>query len=166
MENNAVLQNIMTRVSVRSFKNDPVPQEMIEILLRAGMAAPSAKNQQPWSFVVVDQRDVLDRLAAGLRHAKMLENSPLAIVVCADTQSKFWEQDAAAVTENILLAAHALGLGAVWTAASDDRAEVVREVLGVLDPVSPFCVIPIGFPLGEETPKNKWKPEKIHLNRW
>ena len=172
----AALNNIMTRVSVRSYTSEPVSDEMIEIMLRAGMAAPTAMNRQPWEFVVVNDRDTLDKLASELRYAKMLAEAPLAIVVCAETmltlkdgtvvENNFWEHDASAATENILLAANALGLGAVWTAAIDDRAEIVKKALGITGTIMPLCVIPIGHPAVDETPKDKWKPEKIHWNRW
>ena len=171
-----VIDNIMSRKSVRSYTSEPVPQEMVETLLRAGMAAPTAMNRQPWEFVVINDRDTLDKLAGSLRYAKMLSEAPLAIVVCAETmitlkdgtvvENNFWEHDASAATENILLAAEALGLGAVWTAATDDRATIVKDCLGITGTVMPLCVIPIGFPAGDEQPKDKWKPEKIHYNRW
>ncbi len=172
----AVLENIATRTSIRAYTDQEVPDEIIEKLLRAGMAAPTAMNIQPWEFVVLKDRAELDSLAGKLRYAKMLSNAPLAIVVCAHTQqtmqdgkvleNKFWEHDASAATENILLAAHALGLGAVWTAASDDRAPIIREALGIPETVSPLCVIPIGYPAEAPAPKDKWKPEKIHYGKW
>lgn len=173
-----VMDNILTRTSVRAYTDRAVPDEMIETMLRAGMAAPSAMNRQPWEFVVVKDREVLDSLAGRLKHAKMLVQAPLAIVVCAQKTftlnstgetvvNNFWVDDASAATENILLAAHALGLGAVWTAASDaERAGAVREVLGIPSEIAPLCVIPIGFPGENPEPKDKWKPEKIHHDRW
>ena len=150
---------------------------MIEALLRAAMSAPSAKDRRPWSFIVVDDRETLDALASGLRYAKMLYGAPLAIAVCADTvtvrpdgtqvENVFWAQDASAATENLLLAAEALGLGAVWTAASDaERSAVVRRILGIPDGVMPLCVVPVGFPAGDERPKDKWDPSRIHRNRF
>lgn len=173
---NAVIDAIMTRSSVRSYTEQAVPREMVEAMLKAAMAAPSAKNGQPWEFVVVDKRQVLDELAGGLRFAKMLAHAPLAIVVCGRTmwekdgefvKHPYWEHDAAAATENILLAAHALGLGAVWTAAYDsERATHVMNTLEICGDVWPLCVISIGFPAGESHPKDKWKPEKIHYNKW
>lgn len=173
----AVLDNIATRVSVRSYTDEPVSDEDIQTLLRAAMAAPSAMNRQPWEFIVVKDRASLDSLAGKLRYAKMLEQAPLAIVVCAQTcftnrdgeevENMFWEHDASAATENLLLAAHALGLGAVWTAASDPvRSAIVKEALGITGTVMPLCVVPIGHPAGVDEPKDKWKPEKIHYNRW
>lgn len=173
----AVLDNIAARTSVRAYTSESVPDEMVETLLRAAMAAPSAMNRQPWEFVVVNDRAVLDTLAGQLRYAKMLVQAPLAIVVCAETmithrdgsqsENGLWEHDASAATQNILLAAKALGLGAVWTAASDpERSAVVKEALNIPGTIMPLCVIPIGFPAEDPEPKDKWKPEKIHYNKW
>jgi len=173
----AVLDNIAARTSVRAYTSEPVPDEMVETLLRAAMAAPTAMNRQPWEFVVVNDRAVLDTLAGQLRYAKMLVQAPLAIVVCAETmithrdgsqsENGLWEHDASAATQNILLAAKALGLGAVWTAASDpERSAVVKEALNIPGTIMPLCVIPIGFPAEDPEPKDKWKPEKIHYNKW
>lgn len=173
-----VMENILTRTSIRAYTDQSVPDEMIETMLRAGMAAPTAMNRQPWEFVVVKDREILDSLAGRLKYAKMLVQAPLAIVVCAKSTitlnatgetvtNNFWVDDASAATENILLAAHALGLGAVWTAASDaERSSAVRQILGIPADISPLCVIPIGFPGENPEPKDKWKPEKIHYERW
>ena len=173
----AVLDNIATRTSVRAFTDEPVSEADIETLLRAAMAAPSAMNRQPWEFIVLRDRDTLDALAGKLRYAKMLTQAPVAIIVCAETmitlrdgtvvENNFWEHDASAATENLLLAAHAIGLGAVWTAASDpERSAIVKEALGIPGTITPLCVVPIGHPAENPEPKDKWKPEKIHFNRW
>lgn len=174
----AVLENIANRKSVRAYTAEPVSDADIETLLRAAMAAPSAMNRQPWEFIVLKDRDSLDLLAGKLRHAKMLQQAPLAIVVCAETmltlrdgtvvENMFWEHDASAATENLLLAAEAIGLGAVWTAASDpERSAIVKDALGIPGTIMPLCVVPIGHPANpDEQPKDKWKPEKIHTNRW
>ncbi len=173
----AVLDNIATRTSVRAYTSESVSEADIETLLRAAMAAPSAMNRQPWEFVVVNNPDTLKFLSGKLRYARMLEQAPLAIVVCAEkmltlrdgsvVENNFWEHDASAAAENLLLAAHALGLGAVWTAASDpERSSIVKEALGIPGTITPLCVIPIGHPAENPEPKDKWKPEKIHWNRW
>lgn len=173
----AVLENIASRKSVRSYTSEPVPDDMVETLLRAAMAAPSAKNIQPWEFVVVRDRAVLDTLASRLKYAKMLSKASLAIVVCGRTvsyaadgtlrENHLWVHDACAATENLLLAAESLGLGAVWTAAyADERAETVREVLSLPSEVESLCVVPVGFPAGEEQPKDKWDSSKIHYEKW
>ena len=117
---NAVLENIATRTSVRSYTDKPVESVKIEQLLRAGMAAPTAVNRQPWHFVVVNDKAQLAALAETNPYSKMLTKAPLAIVVCGDMKKaldgparEFWVQDCSAATENILLAAHSMGLGAV-----------------------------------------------------
>ena len=171
----AVLENIMTRTSIRAFTDRPVEDEKIELMLRAGMSAPSAINKQPWAFVVVTSREQLDRLCETSPNARMLASAQLAIVVCGDmtkaiegAMQSFWIQDASAATENILLAAHALGLGAVWTGVypNPDRAAAVSEVLELPSYVVPLNVIPIGYPADSPEPKDKWKPENIHYDRW
>ena len=120
--NNGFLQTIMTRTSIRAFLDKPVPEETIEQLLKAAMAAPSAKNQQPWAFVVIRDRGLLENLGASLPNARMTATAPAAVVICGVLDKalpgearEYWIQDAAAATENFLLAVHALGLGAVWT---------------------------------------------------
>ena len=134
----AVLDNIATRVSVRSYLDKPVEDAKIEQLLRAGMAAPSAMNKQPWHFVVVTDKQQLAALAKANPYAGMAAKAPIAIVVCGDMNKalsgkarEFWVQDCSAATENILLAANAMGLGAVWTGTypSEERVKAVSKVL-------------------------------------
>ncbi len=166
----AVYSNILTRASVRSYQAKPVEDEKIEKLLRAGMAAPSAVNRQPWHFVVVRNKATLAAIAEATPNAKMAADAPLAIVVCGDMDKEkddpvreFWSQDASAATENILLAAHGMGLGAVWTGTFPDekRCEAVSKILKLPKHIIPFCTIVIGYPDGEITPKDKWKPENV-----
>lgn len=170
-----VLDAIYTRASVRSYTDQPVEPEKIEQILRAGMSAPTARNQQPWAFVVVDDKEVMTQLADSLPYAKMLASAPVAIVVCGDMSrtlegegAAYWIQDASAATENILLAAHGLGLGAVWTGAypTMERVRAIRSVLGLPAQIVPLNVIPMGYPQGETAPKDKWKPENIRKNNW
>ena len=170
----AVLENIHNRKSVREYTSEPVSKENIETMLQAAMAAPTAVNFQPWRFIVLDNKEDLNKLAEKLPYAKMLAQAPLAIVVCGETlwmggaENPFWAQDCSAATQNLLLAAEALGLGAVWTAAYPDeqRCASIKEALGMPETVQPLCVIPIGHPAGENQPKDKWKPENIHYGRW
>jgi nitroreductase len=147
---------------------------LLDKIVRAGMAAPSAVNMQPWSFVVVTCRQTLDMLNDGLPDAKMLGNAGAAIIVCAmpdkayNGLKEFAVIDSTLAGENILLAAEALGLGAVWTATYpyEDRMNVVRKVLGIPGNIIPLNVIPIGYPVGTDKPKNKYKPENVHWQRW
>ncbi len=164
----AVLDNIFARKSVRKFTSEPVSEKQVETLLKAAMAAPSALNLQPWRFVVVTDKETLASMAEKMPYAR-LDTAPLAIVICGDTSvsDKFWEHDCSAATENLLLAAEAMGLGAVWTAASDgERTAIVREALGLPSYIHPLCVVPVGHPDGDFQPKDKWDPTKIHYNKW
>ena len=172
---NAALENIATRTSVRSFLHKPVEAAQIEQLLRAGMAAPSAVNRQPWHFVVVTDREQLKELAKANPYAGMAAKAPLAIVVCGDMKKaldgnarEFWVQDCSAATENILLAANAMGLGAVWTGTVPDqnRCKDVSGILKLPETLIPLNTIVIGYPAGENKPKDKWKPENIHWEKW
>ena len=165
---------IHSRKSVRNFTGEAVSKADLEKILKAGMAAPTAVNMQPWYFVVVTERKQLDALGAGLPYAKMLGKAGAAIIVCAEPKSAFnrSEQfaviDASLASENILIAVEAIGLGAVWTAAypEKDRMEHVRKVLGIPQEIIPLNVIPVGHPTGEDLPKNKYKKEKIHWEKW
>lgn len=169
----AVLDNIATRTSIRDYEARPVEKEKIEKMLRAAMAAPTAMNKQPWHFVVVDQRNVLDALAGTNPYAKMLKKAPLAIVVCGNTDKMiegggrdFWIQDASAATENLLLAAHAMGLGAVWTGAypSEERCISISKVLSLSDNLIPLNMIVVGYPAEHPQPKQKFKEENVSYN--
>jgi len=165
---------IHSRKSVRNFTGESVTAEQLDILLRAGMCAPTAVNMQPWAFVVITKRSMLDSLADGLPFAKMLYKAGAAIIVCAIPEKAFDKRkeyaiiDCSLASENVLLAAEAIGLGAVWTAAYpyDDRAGHVREVLNIPNDIIPLNVIPIGHPTGEDQPKDKYKPENIHWEKW
>ena len=171
---NDTVSTILTRTSIRAYTSQPVEQEKVETLLRAAMAAPTAMNKQPWDFVVVNDAKVLAALSDSLPYAKMLKQAQLAIVVCGNKHKTiegngedFWIQDASAATENLLLAAHAMGLGAVWTGVyPTERVAPVSTVLGMPDYVVPLNVIPVGYPAESPEPKDKWKPENIHYNAW
>lgn len=174
MDNNT-LQTIYHRKSVRSYKEEPVMRQQIETLARAGMSAPSAVNRQPWVFIAIDDRSVLDALGSKLPYARMLIHAPAAIVVCGDMhraleewQQEFWIQDCSAATQNILLAAESLGLGAVWTAVypAKERIEIVKNALVLPDHLIPLNVIPLGYPAGTDKPKEKWNPGKLKWNKW
>ena len=167
------IETIMTRTSIRSFTDRAVSADTIEMLLRAGMAAPTAVNKQPWHFVVVNDRALMDSLGGNGRQSQMWKESPLAIVVCGDMDKAlegpaqaFWVQDCSAATENILLAAHALGLGAVWTGCypMEERMANVCQVLNLPETVIPLCVIVMGYPNENPDPKDKWKPENVTYN--
>lgn len=166
----AVYQNIMTRASVRAYSDKPVEDEKIDKMLHAGMAAPSAVNIQPWHFVVVKDKAMLEKIAEATPNAGMAKDAPLAIVVCGDMTNEkdgmvreFWSQDVSAATENILLQAHAMGLGAVWTGTYPDkqRCADISKLLNLPSHIIPFCTVVIGYPKENTAPKDKWKPENV-----
>lgn len=168
----AVIGNIMTRTSVRQYTDRPISADTLETLLKAGMAAPTAVNKQPWAFVVTTGRDALDSLAT---LQPRLKTAAAAITVCGDMTRAiegegrdFWVQDCSAATENILLAAHALGLGAVWTGVYPiaERVGNVSRALALPDSVVPMCIIAVGYPVADQEPKDKWDPSKVHYQRW
>jgi nitroreductase len=171
-EQQSALDNIFARKSVRSYTDEPVSPEQVETILKAAMAAPSGMNMQPWRFVVVTDQKVKDKLAIGFN--KMIAKAPVVIIVCGKTTNKLgapnknWTADCAASTENLLLAVEALGLGAVWTACYpyEDRMNPTVEALGLPENVSPYCIVPIGHPAGNDKPKDKWNPENIHYEKW
>lgn len=167
----SALETIHGRTSIRSYTSQPVSQQQVEELLRAAMAAPSSRNIQPWRFYVVRDRGLLESLAEQLPFAKMTANAPLAIVVCGDItagspnqeQQLNWVLDCSAATQNLLLAAHAMGLGAVWTGVYPykDRVDAVRNILELPEHIKPLNVIPLGYPAESPEPKQKWDPGKV-----
>ena len=164
-----VFNNILSRKSVRNYiTGKEIPDKDIETILKAGMAAPSARNIQPWKFMVIKDRKILNNLAERQPYGKMLTNASIAIVIAGDMEKAgehkdFWQQDLAAATENILLMAEALGLGAVWIGVypKEDRVQITREELNIPNELIPFNIISIGYPEKEEQPKNKWNQENI-----
>lgn len=167
------LEVIHARKSVRSYTDRQVSRGQVDTLIKAGMAAPTARNVQPWFFVAIDDRALLDSLAEALPYAKMLTKASVAIVVCGDTikatEGKtlgYWQQDCSAATQNVLLAAEAMGLGAVWTGVYPnlERASAVSSILKLPEHIKPLAVIPVGYPGGNEQPKDKWKPENMRWN--
>lgn len=174
MENSAI-QTIMTRVSVRDFTGEKISQEQIDTLLRAAMAAPSAINKQPWAFIVVTDEAQLAELGEMLPFSRCSNHPACAIIPCGDLSKAiegemgaFWINDVSAATENLLLAAHAMGLGAVWTGLHPDMARValVQQKLGLPEHIIPLCVVPVGIPAESPAIKDKYVPENIHYNGW
>jgi nitroreductase len=152
-----------------------VPNELVRGLLEAAMVAPSACDEQPWQFIVVDERRLLDTLAVKHPFGSSLADAPLCIVPCVDLDravtrfaGDFWIQDMSAATQNLLLAATAMGLGGVWigTYPAMDRVEAVSEVLGLPSTVIPLCLVPVGFPRQQPVPRRRFEPERVHYNGW
>ncbi|MBN2752453.1 MAG: nitroreductase family protein [Rhodospirillaceae bacterium] len=166
------LENLMTRRSIRRFTDQPVAEADIATLFHAAMAAPSAGNSQPWHFVRISDRAILNQLPDIQPHSRMMLGASLAILVCADVTLEkhegFWVQDCSAATQNILLAAHALGLGAVWCGLHPRTAwcEGVSRLLNLPHHVQPLSLVAVGYPLDAKDPAERFKSERIHINRW
>ena len=168
--NEEFTQTIFARRSIRKYTDKPVSEEAIETLLKAAMAAPSASNRKPWQFIVVTKRETLDSLAEAHRHGKMLFQAPLCIAVCGDLteMERYWVQDCSAATENILLAATALGLGAVWLGVypRDERIEAVHPILALPDHITPLNLVSIGHPAEEKPSRTQYDETRVHWERW
>lgn len=166
------LEAIYTRRSVRSYTSEPVSDEDIHDLLRAGMQAPSAKNEQPWHFIVIDDKEILHAIPEFHPYSKMLFEAPLAILVCSDrkleTSRANWLADCSAATQNILLAAHAKGLGAVWLGVFPDSTRVfgMQELFGLPKDIRPVSLVAIGYPKDPPEPVDRFKQERVHHNHW
>jgi len=183
---NEALRVIKARTSVRSFTGQKLTEEQINTLLDAAMAAPTAVNIQPWRFIVITDDATKSGLYSGEQHKHMVETAGVVIIVCGETTrmvrprnaaedaepvatpNKYWFEDCSAATENLLLAATALDLGAVWLSCypSDRIVERIRTYLGIPEEVTPLAIVPVGYPAQQPEPKDKWKPENIHYNKW
>jgi nitroreductase len=166
------MEAVLTRRSIRKYSDKPVPDDLVMQLLRAAMAAPSARNQQPWEFIVVRDRTQLEAIATAQPYAGMAREARLAVVVCANMNrvesEGFWIQDCAAATENLLIAATALGLGAVWsgTYPREERVSRVRALFDLPDNIVPFAVVPVGYPAEPPVPADRFDRGRIHLEHW
>ncbi len=167
---NATLRTILNRKSVRQFTNREIEPVIIDKLLRAAMAAPSSRDRRPWHFIVLTNKELLKSLGEQLPTASALKNANKAILVCGDIQisDNCWFLDCSAATQNILLAAEALGLGAVWTAVYpyEDRAAIVNTNLVLPENIKILSIIPLGYPSGNSTPKDKFDQDRIHFGKW
>ena len=146
---------INKRRSVRQYKNQPIEQEKIEAMLKAAMQAPSARNQQPWQFLVIQDKDNLHKLSHISKNAQMVRQAGVAFVLLIDTQNlripEMAPVDLAAATENLLLKATDLGLGSVWIGVygREGRPNLVKEVCSIPKHLEPFSIVSVGYPLDE-----------------
>ena len=166
------LEAIRTRRSIRKYQDKAVPEDLIRQVLAAAMSAPSANNAQPWQFVVISDRELLAEIPRINPYAKMAGRAPVAILVCGDLglekSSGYWVVDCAAAVQNMLLAAHALGLGAVWTGVypRDQRIEDLRRLVDVPQGVVPHSLVVLGYPAEHPRSEDRYHAERIHQNRW
>lgn len=180
-----VMQNILSRKSVRQYTGDTIPGATLEQILRAAQAAPSGRDWRPWSFVVVTPDQDLESIFGDNFNMRMYKQAGAIVILCADTVhmgptredpdgpevaqvNPLWRDDLGAATENLLLAVEAYGLGACWTACYPyaERMDPIRAALGLPATVVPYAVVPIGVPSGETQPKDKWDASRVHYHRW
>ena len=158
------------RRTIREFTGESVTDDQVEAMLKAAMAAPSAQDLRPWHFVVVRKRETLDRLAQVHKYAHMLAKAPLAILVCGDEKAseKHWVEDTCVATQNLLLAATALGLGGVWISLYPKKKhqKSVRELLDIPEHVGVLCALAIGHPAEKKSPRTKYDPDRVHSEEW
>lgn len=166
------MEAIRTRRSIRKYTAQAVPDNLIKELLTAAMDAPSAGNEQPWHFIVLNDRGILDEIPNIHPYAAMIREAPIAVVICGDPSLEkhkdFWVQDCSAAAENFLLAAHAKGLGAVWCGIYPhmDRSDAFQKLLNLPNTIIPLALIPVGFPAESKPPANRFNPSRIHNNNW
>lgn len=163
---NSTLESIHKRTSVRSYTSESVSKEKLVELVKAGMAAPTAMNRQPWEFVIIQDRAILDKIG---EIKPPVGSAPAAIVVLGDTTiSSSWVLDCSAASENILIAATSMGLGSVWTGAygNGDFEKLLKELLSLPNGVMPLSVIAVGYADGTPTPKDKYVESKVHFDKY
>jgi len=163
---------ILTRRSIRKYANKPISDDLIKELLEAAVSAPSAGNQQPWHFVILDDKITFQDILTFHPNAKMLKEAQKAILVCGDLSLEkfkgYWLLDCAAATQNILLAAHAKEVGSCWLGIypREDRMTRMKKLLGMPDHVIPFSLISLGYPAEEKSKEDRYDSSRIHYNKW
>jgi nitroreductase len=166
------MEAIISRRSIRQYTSKRVSREVVREILNAAMSAPSAGNERPWHFIVLTDRAILDEIPKFHPYSAMLKQASTAILVCGDpTLEKhkgYWVLDCAIAAENILLAAHAKGLGAVWCGVypTEDRVENLRKLLHLPDQITPFSLIPLGFPAEIKQASDRFDSSRVHENQW
>ena len=166
------IEAIHTRRSIRNYQDKQIPDELITQILKAAMAAPSARNQQPWEFIVISDPEIKEEVPTVSPFTKMILSAPAGILVCGnldiETAPGYWVIDCSAATQNLLLAAHSLGLGAVWTGVypREERMNGLTELLNLPQHISPHSLVVMGYPVEIPPQQDRFKPERIHYNTW
>jgi len=166
------MEAILTRRSVRKYSKKPLSNEIVKELLEAAMCAPSAGNEQPWHFIIIDDPQILGKVPSFHNHAQMLKDASIAILVCGDMNldkhNGMWIQDCSAATENILIAARAKELGAVWLGIfpREERIKGMKQLINLPDHVMPFSLISIGYPAETQKRVDRYNTSRIHKNKW
>ena len=163
---------ILTRRSIRNYTKKSISDEIIKDLIEFGTTAPSAGNQQPWQFIIINDRIILEKLTEFLPNGKMLKNADKAICVCGDLSVEkykgYWMLDCSAATQNILLSAHAKGLGACWLGVypREERVSNLKKLFNTPENIIPFSVISLGYPNEESGKVDRYNDSIVHKNKW
>ncbi len=166
------MNTIFTRRSIRKYTNEPVREKDLMRIIKAGMNAPSAGNEQPWYFVIINDRDKLKAIADFHPYAQMAREATVAILVCGDPRlekhKEMWIQDCSAATQNMLLEITDIGLGGVWVGIfpREKRMEGIRDLLNIPSNIIPFSLIPLGYPAENKMPNDKFLQDRIRVNSW
>ncbi len=165
-------EGLLTRRSIRAYKPDKIEYREVEDIVKAGMYAPSAVNCQPWHFIIIDDREIFQQIMDIHPYSKMLKDAQYAVVVLGDEQLQhgpgYWVVDCAAVTQNILLAAHSKGIGSVWLGLHprEQRKQGIKELFSLPQHIQPFSIISLGYPDEEPEQPDRFKKDRIHHNQW
>ncbi len=164
---------IFQRRSIRKFTAEKVSDELVKKLLQAAMAAPSAGNQQPWEFIVVRDKTTFEKIMQIHPYSSPLKEANVAIVVCGDTFREkkhpgYWVQDCSAATQNILLEAQHLGLGAVWLGVHpvEERVIGLKNIFKLPQSVIPLSIVAIGYPAEQKGPADRFDEAKVRYEKW
>lgn len=166
------MDTIFLRRSIRKYTKQPVDDKQITQLLKAAMCAPTARGARPWEFIVVKNKLTLEKLSQTHQYAFMIKDASVAIVVCGNLSEQsykdYWVMDCSAATQNILLEAVQIGLGAVWVAVypKEERIRYVKGILNIPEYIMPLCIVPVGYPAETPEPKERYDESKIHHEKW
>lgn len=166
------MNSIYKRRSIRKFSNREVDITHINKLVKAAMNAPSAGNEQPWEFIIITERTILDQIPMVHPYATMAKQAAAAILVCADKKrfnhGELWIQDCSAATENLLLEITESGLGGVWLGVypREDRIKGLKELIKLPENIIPFSLVPLGYAAEDKKPNDRFDKERIHYNGW
>lgn len=167
------MNSIFARRSIRKYQDKPIPEQDLELCLKAAMYAPSAGNEQAWEFIVTRTKENLAALAQAHPYGRALGTAAAAVTVCGNRSKlkfpqEYWIEDCSAAAQNLMLQASELGIGSVWLAVypCEDRVESISKQLHLPEDVIPLCVVAMGYPDEEKQPVERYQPEKIHAEVW
>lgn len=168
------LNSILGRRSIRTYEDKPINDEMIQAILETAMAAPSACAKDPWRFIVVREKEALNKIADGLPHGQMLRSAGVGFVICGDinaahdNQLSYMLQDCSAAIENLLLAVHNIGLGAVWLGVHprEERMKHITQLFSLPENIIPIACIAVGYPAESKEARTRFDPDYVHYEKW